>query len=281
MSLTEAEHAAISAAGSTEDQTERGRAVAIVLSKEGQEREAARRVLAQSYLRVTTPSFHLIPRGEAMLAADRFEEAHAELARATKDFSRVSVESLVDVLVTSPAALAPLRMIAGVTYNELAVAVELATGNAVRGGTLRAFEREQKLPTEGSSRWERRRDVSRWVAEALIAIVDRQILKVPPAVSESFHSKLDKRDTLQGWTTVARDARTGVPYSALLYQRYVGGLWRQVQDAYSEVKGDALLELPLQSLLRDHRVPFWRSPPGAAGARRTAQRYGSIRVPTS
>ena len=89
-----------------------------------------------------------------------------------------------------------------------------------------------------------------------------------------FHSKLDKRDTVEGWTSVARDAGEGVPYAALLYQRYVGGLWRQVQDAYSEVKGDAILELPLETLLRDHDVPFYRSPSGASGARLTAQRYG-------
>ena len=47
-----------------------------------------------------------------------------------------------------------------------------------------------------------------------------------------------------------------------------------MQDAYSEVKGDAILELPLEALLRERRVPFWRSPRGATGARATAHRYG-------
>ena len=42
---------------------------------------------------------------------------------------------------------------------------------------------------------------------------------------------------VEGWQSVEVAAR-GVPYSTLLHQRYVGGVWRQVQDAYSEVAED-------------------------------------------
>ena len=45
---------------------------------------------------------------------------------------------------------------------------------------------------------------------------------MPPAAAGSFHSKLDKRDTRAGWADVANTARERVPYSGLLYQRYVG-----------------------------------------------------------
>jgi hypothetical protein len=99
------------------------------------------------------------------------------------------------------------------------------------------------------------------------------ILTVPAASVELFHSKLDKRDTREGWSSVARDAQ-GVPYSALLYQRYVGGVWRQAQDAYSEVKGDALLEVPLAALLKREGIPFYRAQRGAAGAAATAAQFG-------
>jgi hypothetical protein len=76
----------------------------------------------------------------------------------------------------------------------------------------------------------------------------RSVLGVGEAVSAKFHSKLDKRDTIDGWKSVSKDS-AGVPYSALLYQRYVGGVWRQVQDAYSEIKGDNLAELPLAAMV--------------------------------
>lgn len=274
MSLSDGELQSIEAAGKSADQTLRGRAVAIVLSKEGKERERARRALADSYLEPTSPSFHLIPRGEAMLSDVDFDKAYSELARATNDFANVTSDSLASLLIHHPASLAPLRMIAALTYNELGVAVRLATGTAVQGGVLRTYERESTPPAEGSVRWSRRADILRLVALTLVSVIERRILEVPPAVSASFHSKLDKRDTTRGWASVASNARDGVPYATLLYQRYVGGVWRQVQDAYSEVKGDGILELPLQTLLRDHGVPFWRSPSGATGARLTAQRYG-------
>ena len=99
------------------------------------------------------------------------------------------------------------------------------------------------------------------------------LLPVPPRVDSYFHSKLHKRDTFGGWESV-RAHTAGVPYSALLFQRYVGGVWRQVQDAYSEIKGDAVLEFPLRDLLDAHSVPYHRTARGAAGAAETAQRFG-------
>ena len=274
MSLTEAERATIDRAGESGDQNIRGQAVAIVLSKDGASRENGRRLLAQSYVRATSPSFHFIPRGDAMLASPTFEEAYAIVQHATAGFTNVSVDSLRDALLTSPAALAPLRMIAGVTYNELSYALRATGGAPVSGARLRSFERDADPRDSDPRKQERRAELATQIAETLMRVVQRTVLEVPASASASFHSKLDKRDTEHGWISVAEDAEHGVPYHALLYQRYVGGLWRQVQDAYSEVKGDAILELPLEALLRERRVPFWRSPRGATGARATAHRYG-------
>ena len=111
------------------------------------------------------------------------------------------------------------------------------------------------------------------VVDAVIAVMDRSILQVPESAQGFFHSKLDKRDTMDGWSAVAHSAG-GVPYSALLYQRYVGGVWRQVQDAYSEVKGDNLLEQPIADLFDENDIPYYRSGYGASGAAQTAETFG-------
>ena len=272
--LTPAERAAIDAARTSWDQTVRGRACAIVMSAGPADRDEARRLLGEAYLEATVPSFHLIPRGDAMLGEDRFARAYRVLAETTDGFADVSEEKLLMALVSAPAAIGPLRMIAGLTRNELAVAVKLVTGNAVSGARIGALEREQEAPPSGSSAWGRRLDQLKLVARTIIAVVAREVLEVPAAAAESFHSKLDKRDTISGWSGVERDAREGVPYHALLYQRYVGGLWRQVQDAYSEIKGDGILEAPLERLLIEERIPFWRTATGASGAKETARRYG-------
>lgn len=274
MPLSGAEEAAILAAGTTSDQAIRGRAVAIVLAQQADDRQASRRLLADSYLKATQPSFHLIPRGDAMLPTDRFADAYGVLAAGTKGFRDIKVETIARVLATHPSALAPLRMITGLTLKELAVAVRLASGTVVSDASLRTWEREAAAPDPGTARALRRAPLVQAVAEAVIAVIDRAILTVPPAAAPSFHSKLDKSDTSDGWKSVARVAADGVPYSELLYQRYVGGVWRQVQDAYSEVKGDAILEVPVETLLLSEGIPHWRSRRGATGAGETAQRYG-------
>jgi hypothetical protein len=205
----------------------------------------------------TQPSFHLIPRGDAMAPEGEFERAYDVLAAETSEFTDVTVATLKSALLRDGAALAPLRMIIGFTRSELAVATRLvAPSTAITDAALKAIER-RPAPTGASAR--KRRDVALDVVCAtVLAVVDRHVLTVPASSQHDFASKLDKRDTRAGWPDVARDAQ-GIPYSALLYQRYVGGVWRQVQDAYSEVKGDALLELPLTTLLEQERIPYYRA----------------------
>jgi hypothetical protein len=270
--LSDQERSIIASAGTSRQQTVRGQAVAIVLAKAGADRDAARALLAESYLATTQPSFHLIPRGDAMASETAFEVAYDVLDQETQSFTNVTQATLTAALLRDPRALAPLRMIIGFTTNELAVAVRLIDPSAtITGNALKGIER-RPAPTTASA-IQRREAAIALICAAVLAVMNRSILTVPAPSAESFHSKLDKRDTRQGWSSVANDSH-GVPYSALLYQRYVGGVWRQVQDAYSEVKGDALLEVPLMAMFQRERVPFYRSQRVASGATATATQFG-------
>lgn len=271
MSLSDQERAIISAAGTAPAQTARGQAVAIVLSKSGSDRNAARALLAESYLAATQPSFHLIPRGEAMASEGDFVAAYDALAQATSDFTDISALTLSTALDQEPASLAPLRMIVGFTLNELAVAMTtLDPSNPVTGGRLKNFERK---PRPAGSAKAARSNLIAGIAQTVMALMDRSLLAVPATSEEVFHSKLDKRDTRNGWTSVATNAQ-GVPYSALLYQRYVGGVWQVVQAAYSEAKGDRLLELPVATMLDTEHISYYRARTGASGATETAELFG-------
>ena len=205
-----------------------------------------------------------------MADEESFTQAYGALAAGTSDFTDVTAASLESVLLSAPEALAPLRMILGLTHNELAVAMKLTQPDArISGDKLKKFERSPPSQTPPDER----NKLAALIAATSRAVMNREILPVPPTASRYFHSKLDKRDTTDGWTSVQRDAR-GVPYSALLYQRYVGGVWRQVQDAYSEVKGDAVLEYPLRDLLDTHGISYHRTRRGASGAKETVELYG-------
>jgi hypothetical protein len=271
VSLSDVERAAIAAAGTAPLQTTRHQAVTIVLAKTGADAETARALLAESYLAATQPSFHLIPRGDAMAPEIEFAAAYAILAEATGDFTEVSAVTLAAALRRDPSTLAPLRMIVGFTPNELGVAVQLVDPTQkVSGGRLKTFERKTQPAAESAAR----AALIDAIAVTVVALMDRTVLRVPEASADVFHSKLDKQDTRDGWIGVQRYAREGVPYWALLYQRYVGGVWRQVQDAYSEVKGDAILERPITALLEREGIPFHHSGTGASGATETAQLFG-------
>ena len=199
-----------------------------------------------------------------------FEKAYESLAHYTGNFGDVSEPNLVSVLTDHPAALAPLRMILGLTHNELAWAMKIASeGTTTSGQTLKKFERSAK-PERSTAR---RTAMITAISKTATAVVERSILQIPVAARRFFHSKLDKRDTSDGWHTVSASAQ-GVPYSALLYQRYVGGVWRQVQDAYSEVKGDNLLEQPIADLFDARGISYYRSGIGASGAALTEKRFG-------
>jgi hypothetical protein len=273
VSLSKDEEFILRAAGTSADTTLRRQAVAIVLAKNGDDRTKAQEHLVSGYLAATQPSFHLIPRGDAMASEDAFGGAYEHLAAATNGFTDVTRESIAACLLAHPETLAPLRMVIGFTLNELAVAVRLCDPEAkTTGDGLKNFERKA-MPSPMTERQETaRRALAHNVANAIVSVMDRDILSVPEPAATAFHSKLDKRDTRDGWTSVAADAG-GVPYSALLYQRYVGGVWRQVQDAYSEVKGDELAELPVAALLDAAGISYWRTPRGATGAAQTAARY--------
>lgn len=275
--LSDSEIAILTAAGGVANPIQRQQAVGIILAKSGDDEHHARELLGASFLKQTQPSFHLIPRGEAMADEVAFTASYQLLSDATHDFTVTDPATLASVLRAAPTTLAPVRMILGLTHNELAVAMRLVNPEIrTSGSTLKSFERPKPgtdAPSSDSAAGKRRQALVANIAATVEAILSRAVLQVPEAVTEQFHSKLDKRDTLDGWTSVACDA-AGVPYSALLYQRYVGGIWRQVQDAYSEVKGDAILEFPLRDLLNAHGIPHHHTKSGAAGAGDTVAKYG-------
>lgn len=180
--ISDADRTLLKQAGSSTDQAVRGRACAIVLAQAaGPDRDAAGALLVDGYLEQTQPSFHLIPRGTAMAAEPIFEDAYEVLADETKKFSKVTPKTLTAALERLPLALAPIRMIAGLTYNELAVAIELATGQRVTGASLRTFERL----APDAPMTDRRREIAKAAGEGAHAVVGRKVLTVEAALRPS------------------------------------------------------------------------------------------------
>lgn len=268
--LSEAQRTLLLGAAATDDPTKRRQAAALARASGG-DTDEARRLLSRGFLEVIAPSFHLIPRGNAMASEVEFATAYSHLAHATDDFTLVDQATLEAALHASPASLSALRMIISLTPNEVATTAKLLDPESkVSGNAVKSFERSEPVAEPKPNRVALVAGIVRTVR----AVMAREILTVPEEAAPNFHSKLDHADARDGWGSVHQAAERGVPYSALLYQRFVGGAWRQVQDAYSEVKGDNVLELPLERLLIEEGIPHWRSPSGASGAAATQAKYG-------
>ena len=77
-----------------------------------------------------------------MASETAFENAYKNLARHTDNFADVSERNIIRALTQHPDTLAPLRMILGLTHNEMSWTMKLTSdGTTTSGATLKKFER--------------------------------------------------------------------------------------------------------------------------------------------
>lgn len=100
MPLSDSEERILRAAGSDPSPVARQQAVGITLAKHGEDASDSRELLTQSYLTHTSPSFHLVPKGDSMFAEDAFTEAYVALSASTDDFTRDEA-ARIQTLVTA------------------------------------------------------------------------------------------------------------------------------------------------------------------------------------
>ena len=84
-------------------------------------------------------------------------------------------------------------------------------------------------------------------------------------------SKIQKPDTAEGWSTVRKYARHGVPFPIFLHQRFCGGAFRQLLDATSSKRGN-LLEDAVEKLFTANGIHFVRT--GPSTQKTIAARFG-------
>lgn len=210
--------------------------------------------LARSiYVPNLAPHFHIVPWPQRFQDRGAFMASYEAADEATASFTEVGPEAIEAALRSDPRCLRIFRLIIGYTPKELA-------------DTLRAFE-ETSVPVDAL---EDGGNLSAAV-DASIPAVARLISRIVDGTGgydvsdelreRGFRSKTDKPDTEDGWATVAKFAAEGVPYPELLFQRWYGGAFRQLQDAGGSLKGD-LLEDATEALFEENGIPFVRTVPG-------------------
>jgi transcriptional regulator with XRE-family HTH domain len=226
--------------------------------------EVARRL----YVPHLSPDFAYVP-VDAFYDLPTFQAAYSAADRATEHFTRISVEHLALVLNEDPTILLPLRVLLGLTRQELAAATKLVAEpldlKALSASKVDNMERKGSKPTP---------DQARIVAETIDRAMAQTLFGDPPG---ELRSKQDKPDTADGWESVHRYAVEGVPLAMFLHQRHYGGAFRQLLDATSTKRGDQIEDV-VEALFVQHRIPYIRTGSQPARDRRPVRGAGPARA---
>lgn len=206
-------------------------------------------VAKQAYVQHLAPDFAYVY-GSDFYELRTFQQAYDDAAGGTSSFTNVTEAALVATLEATPRALLAFRTMLGLGSKEFAHSTQLVAEplglSPISDGKVTGAERNNTPLTTAQAMI---------LARTIRAIMDGTLFGDPPG---ELRTKQEKYDTADGWTTVERLAREGVPYSAFLHQRHYGGAFRQLLDATSTRRGD-LLEDAVEQLFLAHGIPHIRT----------------------
>lgn len=234
----------------------------------GKQHQAVYAALADVYYAdQVAPHFHMVPWPEKYTDRLAFKVAYDQAAAYTSGFTRVGPDDLADCIKEFPRTVRIFRLMVGYTPQELASTTSVLEGVALGKGTLEGFEAGKQVTTRNA----RAAEALGYQLAALISGTGG--FEVSDEIkAKGFRTKLDKPDTDEHWDSVRDFHDRGVPYSELLYQRFYGGSFRQLQDAGGSKKGN-LLEDAVEELFIGAEVPHVRTT-SAETIREAREDYG-------
>lgn len=196
--------------------------------------------------------FMTMPKGPGFVEYTTFELGYESLKRSTNGFHDFAVDRLLEVVQTRPISLVVLRAMLGFTPSEWADAASARTKVQVSQGAARTIDRKVRLEPETPLLLT---GVTGDRIRALVLTACKLLTNGPEAVEEGFIHRLQKADTVSGLSSIAPLAEIGVPYSMVLYERFLGRPFAGHRDSVSELVGD-VLETAIEETLHNHGVTF-------------------------
>lgn len=198
-------------------------------------------------------SFLELPTGEDFIEYPTFERGYQALKRCTNAFASVSTEAVLAATQEVSIALTVFRCILGFSPPEWAYLTTELTNIQVSQGAARAIDR--KIRTSPNSPLETSNELTK---QRILAMVQTGINALKEggsqAPSGTLH-RLAKVDTEHGIASLVSIADLGVPYPALLYERFLGRPFATHRDAVSELVGE-VVESAIKNVLAEAKVSF-------------------------
>ena len=196
-----------------------------------------------------------------------FRAAYQEASERTSQFTDVSQDTLIEMLLSAPSTLLVLRTILGLTPQEFAKTTDLVAEplgmKPLTPSRVNSMERNGNIGPKKTAY-----NTASLVAATVSGALDGSLFPDPPG---DLRPKQQKFDTEDGWGTVKELARDGVPYDVFLHQRHYGGAFRQILDATSTKRGN-IVEDAVEELFEQHHIPYIRT--GAHNQADIARRFG-------
>ena len=203
------------------------------------------------FINSLTSEFLILPKGNGFLEFREFDLAYEALKNYTRGFTDLGdPTSMTDFILQTPLTFIILRTILGLTPPEWAHLTSVETDTKVSQGYVRTLEKAVKASRNEclSSTPTRRERMEAMVQTAFTLFMEG----APDEDSISIH-RMNKIDTKEGLISASTTARLHVPYSALLYERYLGRPFASHRDAVSELVGD-VMENAIENLLSRHGI---------------------------
>ena len=197
--------------------------------------------------------FLVMPKGKGFVEFTTFEAGYETLKRATRNFRNVTPTTIIPAVFDAPISLIILRCMIGFTPPEWAYYASQHTGIEITQGAARTIDRNIRLkpdvalPRNGNAT-ERR-------IHALVTAACHILESGVPEVSPDSLHRLDKADTASGLTSIQSLADLGVPYSILLYERFLGRPFAGHRDSISEIVGN-IVENAIEDVLSRAGISF-------------------------
>jgi hypothetical protein len=196
--------------------------------------------------------FLILPRGPGFVDYQTFDRSYEALKKATEGFTKVSFEIIHPVTLAVPMSIVVLRSMLGFTPPEWAYVSAQRTGMEIPQGFARILDRIVRLkpftkivPTGDKARR----------IEAMVRTACELLAKECPVVTDDKIHRLDKADTRSGPAGIQTLAEVGVPYSMLLYERFLGRPFAGHRDSVSDLIGGNL-ESKIEEILASAGISY-------------------------
>lgn len=201
--------------------------------------------------------FLVLPRGPGFIEYQDFQQAYETLKSQTFGFTKLDITSVWNALTTDALVLVVVRTVLGFSPTEWAEVAASHVGIEIPQGAARSLDRRVRSDRRMFAKPNVAGTTTGVRAEALLSVAIQMLQAGSPPQQQGMIHRLDKADTADGLSSILNAAELHVPYSMLLYERYLGRPYASHRDAVSELVGD-LMENAIEQQLANNGISHRR-----------------------